>query len=88
MKLPCMFIIVYPYFTRINSPFILFFLLHRKISVAQGWASVEQRGSNPEAPEAARAQWSAGHHRGLGHRGRSMSGQAMLQWRWGFESPP
>ena len=80
-----MFIIVYPYFTRINSPFLLFFLL-QKISVAQGWASVEQRGSNPEAPEAARAQRSAGHRRGLGHRGRSMSGPATLQWRWGFES--
>ena len=71
----------------VSTPhFSCFFFYVQKFSVAQGWASVEQRGSNPEAPEAARAQWSAGHRRGLGHRGRSMSGQAMLQWRWGFES--
>ena len=71
----------------VSTPhFSCFFFYVQKFSVAQGWASVEQRGSNPGAPEAARAQWSAGHRRGLGHRGRSMSGQAMLQWRWGFES--
>ena len=78
MKLPCMFVIVYPYFTRINSPFLLFFLL-QKISVAQGWASLEQRGTTPRPPEAARAQRSAGHRGGLGHRGGSMSGRATLQ---------
>jgi hypothetical protein len=47
--------------------------------VAQGWASLEQRGTTPGPPEAARAQRSAGHRGGLGHRGRSMSGRATLQ---------
>ena len=42
--------------------------------MAQGWASVEQRGAYPGPPEAARAQRPAGHRGGLGHRGRSMSG--------------
>ena len=64
----------------VSTPhFSCFFFYIKKISVAQGWASLEQRGSNPEAPEAARAQRSAGHRGGLGHRGRSMSGRATLQ---------
>ena len=50
-----------------STPHFSFFFYVQKISVAQGWASLEQRGSNPEAPEAARAQRSAGHRGGLGH---------------------
>ena len=70
-----------------STPTFFHCITFKKFSVAQGWASVEQRGANLGPPEAARAQRSAGHRGGLGHRGRSMSGHLGYAAGYGSLNP-